>query len=192
MTAKVRVEFTVRAEVREEGAYFVAGCPPLGVSSQGETEETALANLVEALRLFVVSCCERGALEEALTGGGREQLHRLLDALPDHLLDEARHVLGGLSSLADPVTSALARAPMDDEPVTPADVEATKEGERDVEEGRVVSAAELRRRPGATDALSGLQREAEQRGLDRLPLVEVNEEIQAVRTGPPGKRDRSR
>ena len=37
------------------------------------------------------------------------------------------------------------------------------------------------RRCRATDALSGLQREAERRGLDRLTLDEVNEEIQAVR-----------
>ena len=185
MTAEVRVEFTIPAEVCEEGAYFVAGCPPLGIFSQGETEETALANLAEALRLFVESYCERGTLEEALKGGGREHLHRLLDALPDHLLDDARGVLADLSnSLADPVTSALAEAPMDDEPVTPAYGEAIKEGERDVEEGRVVSAAELRRRLGAADALSGLQREAEQRGLDRLALDEVNDEIQAVRTAP--------
>ena len=33
----------------------------------------------------------------------------------------------------------------------------------------------------AADALSNLQRGAEQRGLDRLTLDEVNEEIQAVR-----------
>ena len=37
------------------------------------------------------------------------------------------------------------------------------------------------RRCRAADALSGLQREAERRGLDRLTLDEVNEEIQAVR-----------
>ena len=157
MTAEVRVEFTVPAEVREEGACFVAGCPPLDIFSQGETEEAALANLAEALRLFVESCCERGMLEEALKGG---------------------------ESLADPVTSPLAKAPMDDEPVTPADVEAIKEGERDIEEGRIVSAAELRRRLDAADALSGLQREAEQRGLDRLTLNEVHDEIQATRRAP--------
>ena len=185
MIAEVRVEFTVPAEVREEGACFVAGCPPLDIFSQGETEEAARANLAEALRLFVESCCERGTLEEALKDGDREQLHRLLDALPNHLLDVAGRVLVGLSgSLADPVTSTLAKAPMDDEPVTPADVEAIKEGERDIEEGRVVSAAEFRRRLDAADALSGLQREAEQRGLDRLTLNEVNDEIQATRRAP--------
>lgn len=37
------------------------------------------------------------------------------------------------------------------------------------------------RRCRAADALSGLQREAERRGLDRLTLDEVNDEIQAAR-----------
>ena len=80
----------------------------------------------------------------------RAQLHRLVDALPDHVLDAAGRALAGLStpSLADPVTSALARAPLDDEPVTPSDAEAIAEGERDVADGRVVSAAELRVRLG--------------------------------------------
>ena len=37
------------------------------------------------------------------------------------------------------------------------------------------------RRCRTADALSGLQREAERRGLDRLTLDEVDEEIQALR-----------
>ena len=80
----------------------------------------------------------------------RDQIHRLVDALPDDALDPARRMLAGLSapSLVDPVTSALAKAPMDDEPVTLGDAEAIAEGERDVEDGRVVSAAELRVRLG--------------------------------------------
>ena len=44
------------------------------------------------------------------------------------------------------------------------------------------SEASLRNlRSRAADAIRGLQRQAEQRGLDRLTLDEVNEEIQAVR-----------
>ena len=70
MTARKQVEFTVPAEVREEGAYFVAVCPPLDVFSQGETEESALDNLAEALQLFIESCYERGTLEEVLKDCG--------------------------------------------------------------------------------------------------------------------------
>ena len=61
------------AEVRgagDGGAYYISVCPPLDVYSQGETEEIALANLAEALRLFIESCFERGTLEEVLKGCG--------------------------------------------------------------------------------------------------------------------------
>ena len=65
VNASAQVKFAVPAEVRKDGAYFVAGCPPFDVFSQGETEESALANLAEALQLFVESCYERGTLVEA-------------------------------------------------------------------------------------------------------------------------------
>ncbi len=80
----------------------------------------------------------------------REQIHRLVDALPDDALDTAAKVLNGLSvpSLADPVTSALAKAPIDDEPVTDGEAEAIEEGERDVADGEVITAAALRVRLG--------------------------------------------
>lgn len=80
----------------------------------------------------------------------RDQVHRLVDALPDDALEVAGRMLSGLSAQppADPVVSALVNAPMDDEPITPGDAEAIAEGERDVEDGHVVSAAELRARLG--------------------------------------------
>ena len=80
----------------------------------------------------------------------RAQLHHLLDTLPDDALDTAGRMLAELSEppLADPVTSALAKAPLDDEPVTPEELEAIAEGENDVKNGRVISAAELRARLG--------------------------------------------
>ena len=70
MTTRLRVEFTVPAEVREEGAYYISVCPPLDVYSQGDTEEAALVNLAEALHLFIESCFERGTLEEVLKDCG--------------------------------------------------------------------------------------------------------------------------
>ena len=59
---------------------------------------------------------------------------------------EQIHRFTGLSAplLADPVTSALAKAPIDDEPVTDSEAE----GERDVEDGEVITAAALRVRLG--------------------------------------------
>ena len=76
----------------------------------------------------------------------REQVHQLVDALPDNELETAGRVLAGLSALAlsNPAAAALAKAPMDDESVTDREAEAIEEGERDLERGRVVSAADLR------------------------------------------------
>ena len=60
MANRIRIELSVPAEVRQDGGYFVSFCPPFDVYSQGPDEETALANLVEALQLFIESCSSRG------------------------------------------------------------------------------------------------------------------------------------
>ena len=66
MTNRIRIELSVPAEVRQDGSHFVSFCPPFDVYSQGPDEETALANLVEALQLFIKSCFSRGTLEQVL------------------------------------------------------------------------------------------------------------------------------
>ena len=66
MNASAQVKFAVPAEVRKDGAYFVAGCPPFDIFSQGEAEESALLNLAGESRCFTESCYERGTLLAAL------------------------------------------------------------------------------------------------------------------------------
>ncbi|MBI5553266.1 MAG: type II toxin-antitoxin system HicB family antitoxin [Candidatus Diapherotrites archaeon] len=41
------------AVITKGNHYFVALCPELGVASQGRTEKSALANLKEAVELFL-------------------------------------------------------------------------------------------------------------------------------------------
>jgi hypothetical protein len=49
----------------------------------------------------------------------KEWLHRLIDALPEPVLDKAEDLLRGLQErAADPLIRALATAPEDDEPET--------------------------------------------------------------------------
>lgn len=74
----------------------------------------------------------------------REQLHQLVDTLPEHELATAERVLAGLSALSDPVRVALATAPRDDEPLTAAEAERIAAGERDIENGRMVTDAQVR------------------------------------------------
>jgi predicted RNase H-like HicB family nuclease len=63
-----RVVFEVKlpATVKKKAAYWVSSCPALDVFSQGATEQEARKNLEEALRLFLISCYERGTLDEAI------------------------------------------------------------------------------------------------------------------------------
>ena len=58
------------AAVKRDGRYFVSWCPVLDVFSQGVTEREALDNLVEALRLFLESCIERGTISQVLKDCG--------------------------------------------------------------------------------------------------------------------------
>ena len=66
------VEFTCKlpVKIKKEIKCFLASCPVLDVHSQGETEEKAKKNLVEALSLFLISCFERHTLEAVLQESG--------------------------------------------------------------------------------------------------------------------------
>lgn len=66
------LEFTlnVAVDMHKEGQWYVAHCPVLDISSQGTTEQEALDNLSDALHAFVLSCFERGVLEQALKDCG--------------------------------------------------------------------------------------------------------------------------
>ena len=45
---------------------FVSHCPALDVASQGNTEEEAKHNLIEAISLFISTCYEMGTLDTVL------------------------------------------------------------------------------------------------------------------------------
>ena len=66
MKAAVQAEFRLFGRIRQRGGWYVAYCPPLDLTTQGKTKEEAKQNLVEASQLFIISCLERGTLEQAL------------------------------------------------------------------------------------------------------------------------------
>ena len=45
---------------------YVSHCDPLDVCSQGDTEEEAVENLIEAVQIFLSTCYEMGTLNEVL------------------------------------------------------------------------------------------------------------------------------
>jgi predicted RNase H-like HicB family nuclease len=67
---QVSFRMEVAATVREEGGVFYSSCPVLDVHSQGESEQQALANLTEALQLFIETCYEQGTLGQVLHSHG--------------------------------------------------------------------------------------------------------------------------
>jgi predicted RNase H-like HicB family nuclease len=66
MRVTVRAEFQLFGRIKHQGRWFIAHCPPLDITTQGKTFEEARQNLVEASQLFIISCIERGTLDQAL------------------------------------------------------------------------------------------------------------------------------
>ena len=66
MKVKVQANFLLFGVVKRDGDWYVAHCPPLDLTTQGRTLAEAKANLTEASELFIVSCLERGTLDQAM------------------------------------------------------------------------------------------------------------------------------
>jgi predicted RNase H-like HicB family nuclease len=67
---RIAMEFKVPARIRKKGKWFVSSCPLLDVHSQGRTRDQAQRNLVDALTSFLISCYDRGTLDEVLREAG--------------------------------------------------------------------------------------------------------------------------
>ena len=60
------LQFNLFGVAHREGGVYFAHCPPLDITTQGRTLSEARDNLIEASELFVISCLERGTLDQAL------------------------------------------------------------------------------------------------------------------------------
>lgn len=61
----------------------------------------------------------------------KDELHRLVDELPQKELHGAKRFLEYLRNMGDPLQQALMEAPEDDEPTTPEEDEGAKEAWRE-------------------------------------------------------------
>ncbi|MCI0439612.1 MAG: hypothetical protein L0177_10840 [Chloroflexi bacterium] len=75
----------------------------------------------------------------------REDLHRLVDELPENEIHSARRYLEYLRSFNDPILKSLWEAPEDDEPETEEERRGVEEAYEDLRAGRVVSSEEIER-----------------------------------------------
>jgi len=81
--------------------------------------------------------------------GAREELHRLVDLLPDAQEERARRLLRALiEKTGDPFLIALATAPDDDEPSTPAEDASADEAWRAYQRGEGRPWQDVRRELG--------------------------------------------
>ena len=65
-----RFDMKVPVKVFPEGEMFISHCPVFDVSSQGDSEEEAKANIVDALTGFIMVCYEMGTIFDVLKEAG--------------------------------------------------------------------------------------------------------------------------
>jgi predicted RNase H-like HicB family nuclease len=80
---QIEFHFYLFGVMKREGGWYIAHCPPLDITTQGKTASEARQNLHEAAELFVISCMERGTLDQALRELGFVSAKRLSRPLPD-------------------------------------------------------------------------------------------------------------
>jgi hypothetical protein len=78
----------------------------------------------------------------------KEQMHELLDRVPEKALPVLLSVLRHLASSGDAPLVTAEEAPFDDEPLTAEDLRAIEQSEKDFEEGNFMSQEEVRRKLG--------------------------------------------
>jgi predicted RNase H-like HicB family nuclease len=96
---KARLVFNIQLPyaVKRNGVSHVAWCPALDVYSQGPSHRKAVANLADALRLFLMSCYERGTLDQVLRESG------FRPAAPTRRTSTKRAVSKGFDTLMVPL-----------------------------------------------------------------------------------------
>jgi len=74
---KTTINFRVQlpAVIKKRNDWYIASCPILDVQSQGKTKKKAIDNLTEALTAFLLSCYDRGTLDEVLKESGFESAY---------------------------------------------------------------------------------------------------------------------
>ncbi len=82
MRGSIEVGLNLFGTLKRQGNWYIAHCPPLDLTTQGRTATEARQNLIEASELFVISCLERGTLDQALRELGFVPVRRAAERLP--------------------------------------------------------------------------------------------------------------
>jgi len=68
----LQMSFKLPFSLSDDDGMVVSHCPILDVHSQGETEDEAVTNLIEAIQIFIESCILHGSIESVLRDCGFE------------------------------------------------------------------------------------------------------------------------
>ncbi len=80
----ITIEMRLPVRYTEEDGVIVSHCPVLDISSMGDDEDEAAANLKDAIIGFVESCYDRGVLDKVLSECGFQRIEDLeRDAIGD-------------------------------------------------------------------------------------------------------------
>lgn len=71
------IVFKLPIEVKKKGDIYVSCCPALDVWSQGDSKGEAEKNIKDAVSLFIISCFERGSIDQVLKDCGLHPLHSM-------------------------------------------------------------------------------------------------------------------
>ena len=74
----MEVVFNVKLPItiKKKAKVFISSCPPLDVTTQGQTEAEAKKNLKEAIKVFLITCFETGTLDSVLKKCGFKAVNK--------------------------------------------------------------------------------------------------------------------
>jgi predicted RNase H-like HicB family nuclease len=90
MKTVVNLHVQMPYEIIQRKKWYVASCPIMGVHSQGETEEQAKKNLIEAMTAFFISCFKRGTMDDVLKECGFtpfDSTEQIISTQPEDIID---------------------------------------------------------------------------------------------------------
>ena len=90
MKTVVNLHVQMPYEIIQRKKWYLASCPIMDVHSQGETEEQAKNNLIEAMTAFFISCFERGTLDEVFKECGFtpvDSTEKIIISPPEDIID---------------------------------------------------------------------------------------------------------
>lgn len=82
MRAIVKFEIGVPVEIFEGECAYIARCPVLNISTQGESRQHARENLIDAITLFLHTCFDMGTLDEVLKDCGFKPVQGVVQEEP--------------------------------------------------------------------------------------------------------------